>query len=1001
MPKSRFSFRPRIELLEVREVLSTFYVAANGSDSNNGSSIAPWATLQHAADVAVAGDTVIVRAGSYKGWIQTKSGTAGAPITFKADPGVIINQAGNITGTVADRGDGINIELASWIVIDGFTIYGQARGTNIGRAGIRSVENDHITLVNNFVDGAGRWGILTGFTDYVTIENNTLINSVKEHGIYVSNSCLNPIIRNNTVYGNYANGIHMNGDQYTNPWSKTVAPENFGLIKNALVEGNIIYNNGVGGGSGINGDGVQNSIIRNNLIYNTHASGISLYQIDGREGAKNNTVVNNTVFVASDGRWALNIMGGSTGNTVFNNIFWSDHSFRGAISITADSLAGFVSNNNAGEDRYSADGGNTALTLAQWRTQTGQDANSLVATPSQLFVSVAGNDYHLSATSPARDKGIASLNGKSAPTVDREGMPRPSGSAYDIGAYEYQTVSNAPPTVATPASAAPGTVTGTTSNLSVLGADDGGEAALTYTWAATNVPSGAIPVFSANGTNAAKNTTVTFNRAGSYTFTVTIRDAGGLMATSSVNVTVNQTLTSIVLAPASVTLANGAMQPFTATARDQFGIALTTQPALTWGLATGSVGTISTSGLYTAPATSGGSATVLATSGSVTGAASVTVTVNDAPVLTVPSGQTFFANLNKTIAGISVADVDIGGGQLAVTLAVSNGRITLASTAGLTFTPASASNDGIGDANLTFRGTLADVNNALRNLIYRPNNDFHGADVLAITVSDDVAAPVAGNVNLTLAANAARLQTNPLAITTRDLAVYGTAGNDVIRIDPKGTSTTVFTVTINGVLKGSFQPSGRILVFGGAGHDSIVISSKIKRRCWLYGGAGNDTLTGGSGANVLLGGAGDDRLTGRAGRDLLIGQVGRDVLRGGAGDDILIGGSTAHDANPAALQAVMREWLRTDITLNLGVQLPVMPTWLHADISYGERVRHLLGTLGGGRNGAVHLNATTVFDDARADTLTGSQNLDWFFRRLASDLLTDPNNGGTERVTSI
>ena len=43
-------------------------------------------------------------------------------------------------------------------------------------------------------------------------------------------------------------------------------------------------------------------------------------------------------------------------------------------------------------------------------------------------------------------------------------------------------VTTGQPTVATPATANPSPVTGTTTNLSVLGADAGGEAALTYTW---------------------------------------------------------------------------------------------------------------------------------------------------------------------------------------------------------------------------------------------------------------------------------------------------------------------------------------------------------------------------------------------------------------------------------------------------------------------------------------------------------------------------------------
>ena len=49
-----------------------------------------------------------------------------------------------------------------------------------------------------------------------------------------------------------------------------------------------------------------------------------------------------------------------------------------------------------------------------------------------------------------------------------------------------------------------------------------------------------MPVsFSPNGPNAAKNATATFSAIGSYTLMVTITDASGLTATSTVNVTVN------------------------------------------------------------------------------------------------------------------------------------------------------------------------------------------------------------------------------------------------------------------------------------------------------------------------------------------------------------------------------------------------------------------------------------------------------------------------------
>jgi parallel beta-helix repeat protein len=522
-------FRPLLEELESRLVLSTFFVdtnAAGASDANNGlSGGAAWKTLQHAANMVEAGDTVIVRAGNYKGFQLETDGTSAAQIIFRADPGTIINQAAN------SRGHGINLEGASWITIEGFRVEGGG-GAAITRAGIRSVENDHVTIRNNISNANGYWGILTGYSDYVTIEGNTTTNSVNEHGIYVSNSCINPIIRNNTIFGNRANGIHMNGDRFTD--SATGKPLT-GIITGALVEGNVIHNNGVGGGSGINGDGVQNSLIRNNLVYNTHASGISLYQIDGAQGSKNNTVVNNTILVSSTGRWALNISGGSegsTGNTVFNNIFWSDHSFRGAISITADSLAGFRSDNNAGEDRYSIDGGNSVLTLAQWRTQTGQDANSLVATQAQLFLNPAGADYHLSSTSPARDRGIGTFNGKSAPTVDREGRARPSGSAYDIGAYEFVTTSS------------PGTLQFSAASYSVN--ENGTSATITVTRTGGSDGSVSVQYTTSNGTAAAGSDYTTASGALTFgtgetskTFTVLIANDALLEGNESINLTLS------------------------------------------------------------------------------------------------------------------------------------------------------------------------------------------------------------------------------------------------------------------------------------------------------------------------------------------------------------------------------------------------------------------------------------------------------------------------------
>ena len=75
----------------------------------------------------------------------------------------------------------------------------------------------------------------------------------------------------------------------------------------ATVEANIIWNNGTAGASGINCDGVDDSLIANNLLYNNHASGISLYAIDGAHGSSNNMVYNNTIVMAPNSRFVINI----------------------------------------------------------------------------------------------------------------------------------------------------------------------------------------------------------------------------------------------------------------------------------------------------------------------------------------------------------------------------------------------------------------------------------------------------------------------------------------------------------------------------------------------------------------------------------------------------------------------------------------------------------------------------------------------------------------------
>ena len=247
------------------------------------------------------------------------------------------------------------------------------------------------------------------------------------------------------------------------------------------------------------------------------------------------------------------------------------------------------------------------------------------------------------------------------------------GNALVAGLEILSTTAPTAPTVATAASATPNPVTGTTTAVSVLGADAGGESGLTYTWAAT----GPAPVtFSASGTNAAKSATATFTQVGSYTLTVTIANAMGGMITSSVPVTVSQTVMYVAVSPTTETLATGQVQPFpfTAIAVDQFDDLFSPSPAFTWA-ATGD-GTVSGTGLFTA-GTTPGSASVTASAGSVTSlAAAVTVTAGPASQLTFSQQPTNGIVGYKLTPPVTVQVADAYGNPIAgagVSLALTSG----------------------------------------------------------------------------------------------------------------------------------------------------------------------------------------------------------------------------------------------------------------------------------------------------------------------------------------
>jgi parallel beta-helix repeat protein len=392
---------------------TTYYVSPSGSDSNPGSQLSPFRQIRKGIAVGLAGDTILVADGSYLGFDLSVTGTLSAPFTIRA-----LGTAANVLPTTdrSDNRDTIHILFSSFVVVDGLTSF------NANRAAVRIDQSDHVTVRNGVFGNNATWGIFTDFSDDLLLENNECYSSGTQHGIYVSNSGDRPVVRSNRVHDNAGCGIQLNAD---------LSQGGDGLITGALIENNIAWNNGTVGGAAINLDGVQSSTVRNNLLYNNHASGIACFQIDGAAGPTGMQILNNTIDMASNGRWALLIKSSTGPNTVRNNILYNQNAGRGGIDYgDATDVANTDSDSNI-LDAVTPDD-STRVTLAQWQL-AGHEPHSFSATPAVLFVNEAGGDYHLKAGSPAIDAGQTLAN---VPT-DLEGRARPVGPAYDIGCYEF------------------------------------------------------------------------------------------------------------------------------------------------------------------------------------------------------------------------------------------------------------------------------------------------------------------------------------------------------------------------------------------------------------------------------------------------------------------------------------------------------------------------------------------------------------------------------------
>ena len=276
------------------------------------------------------------------------------------------------------------INQGNYVDIDGFDVTGgsSVNGGILNWASNVRVLNNHVHDITlaSRCTSNGGAGIVHAGASTL-LANETIGNVVHHIGLSVCEASPGAHgIYQATSGGVIANNTVSRIDSHGIHVYKTGATPGTNLVYN-----NVVYNTKIGIGTYW---GEANKIY-NNLLYNNSEVGI-------RTNAKNSLIANNTIYNTSGpGIWVSN-----SGNTFKNNILY--------LNNLQNDSTNTLSNNLIGID--------------------------------PKFANAAAGDFRLQAGSPALDAGTTI----SEVTTDRNGVARPKGSAYDIGAYEYSVSGTAP-----------------------------------------------------------------------------------------------------------------------------------------------------------------------------------------------------------------------------------------------------------------------------------------------------------------------------------------------------------------------------------------------------------------------------------------------------------------------------------------------------------------------------------------------------------------------------
>ncbi len=420
---------------------ATYYVDRShpqASDFNPGTEAAPWKTIQHAASTLVAGDTVYVKAGTYgERVVIANSGAQGEEIVLAAYPGHTVTIDG--TGIVVPEYSGLVEVLGlSDIRFKGFNVTNA--GPNPTSTGIQVEDSTRITIESNHTSQTASSGILVWTSANVLVDGNnvqlpmTLGMNSRNECISVGRSTLFEI-RNNEVHDN----LQGRGEGICLKDGSTFGSAHHNHVHNVPSVG--IYIDAWT-------EHTHDIDVYANRVHNVRGSGISLASEMG--GLLEHVRVFNNLSYSNDTLgFDLSANGTSithpmSGVTITNNSFWNNGlTWGGGLGISHEQWTGLVIRNNAAAGNLSFEMDAESINLSPatidhnligaLHDYPGEFCGASCQMGDPIWVNPATADFHLQSTSPAIDNGLAT----SAPAGDFEGNVRPSGCAFDIGAYEF------------------------------------------------------------------------------------------------------------------------------------------------------------------------------------------------------------------------------------------------------------------------------------------------------------------------------------------------------------------------------------------------------------------------------------------------------------------------------------------------------------------------------------------------------------------------------------